>query len=1104
MRVAITGGYRYLAFDRSHRFFRELTAQIIHDEASVIPFVGAGLSHYGVGDAKLPLWQQLIERMRGYADDLGVFDAEGLDRVDKLISDSSLIAATDLLVDAIGPKQFRDFVRSELDLSSKSLSPAALSLVVIGWSIIVTTNLDQMLEAAHQFRHDRMPAVVTHRQTSELVEAIASPHGRDGTVLAKLHGTLDDFLSWCLTEKHYQSLLNSLEYQEILRSLFLKRLFFVGFGLSDLDFDLVQDYLQQIFPDGDTASYALTPDYLKGSERLTHLVKHRGLKPIFYKVDPAPSPDDPWAGHGEMYECLAALAEAWLQSNSRLKVSMRNFGELEQTFTGREAEMTDLDTSIFKRNRSVQIIGFGGEGKTSLVQHWVKSRNHELQSAGYTSVFGFSFYSGSPDRFIDEAFMALGDGDAQWDLARRLRHICDAAEDRRILFVMDGLEQLLDSHGLPDNPYLREFMAMVERSDSRIVATSRIEMQGPYKVLELNPLGAKEITSLFTRWGRTDLHPADKEDIVRRANGHALSLRLSLSMAQSSQEQVDTPPWADASPEDALRANKLERTLAFYEAILSDDERAFLICFSIFERPTRFDLIDKVFPAEIVGFQENSPLRFVDLRRTVRNLLDKRLLIAGQGNLITAHPNVRDYFRSKAVNFKPLHERVLRQLQSQVSAEPIVSLVDAEKHLDICHHAAGAGLWAEYHATYKDVLMRDHEDYLCDSLGAWTEALELTLKIFPGQDPKASPAIAPSYYLSRYARNLKHLGQAEKADNAYRRVLEICASEESPESALYANNYLTLQIYRGRLDQSRNLAHWNLLLLNWIEEDWKHRWQVEHGAYSIAWLASLQGDLTTANTLFEMAEGAWDDSDVPRAEIFDHYPLYMAEGFLCGSPSRIERAETIVRQYLEAGTRNNWPETIIRGHLAAAQIARFEANHHSGVKRDASLEAAKQSLEQAEQAAKSVFAPPLKVELLIERCRSRLSFGSDSSGERKQLSQDLQELQHLIEILDWNLFEPELHALKGRFALWEGKDTLARHCLDKALDVANETGHVLSRVSPVQSICALAGRLGRPVSDDLSDFDGSQSELALVDMKRPEPEAFKAAIASGFMVSAKI
>ena len=1085
-----------MAFNRNGRFFRDLQQQILRDESSVIPFVGAGLSHYGVGSDKLPLWRQLIVRMRSIADELGVLDETRIKEVDKLLSEGSLIAATDLLVDAIGPKQFRDFVRTELNIDLKPLSPAALSLVVIGWSIIVTTNLDKTLEAAHELRHGKAPPVVTHRQTSELIEAIASPESSNGMVLAKLHGTIDDFASWCLTEKHYQALLNSPAYVETLRSLFLKRIFFIGFGLSDLDFDLIQDYLSRIFPDGDAESYALVPSFLKGGERLNRLIAERGLKPIFYDVDPTPAPDDPWGGHGEMFECLSILADSWVQSNAELKISMKHFGELDQHFIGRESEILTLDSIVFERNRSVQVIGFGGEGKTTLIQRWLRMRIHELQSLNFKTVFGFSFYSGSPDRFIDEAFMVLGGGDSSWDLARRLRYVCEAVAVQRILFVLDGLEIVLSQDGFPENPYLREFMAAVERSDSRIVITSRTEVQGPYSVLILNPMNPTEVERLFKIWGKSQLHPAEREAISRRARGHALSLRIAVSMADDLTGNEPTQPWDDTDAYDQLRFNKLQQTLAYYQSILSKDENAFLICFSVFERPTRFDLIDKVFSSDIVGFTQNDALKEVDLRSTIRSLLAKRLLIATGGNLLTAHPNVRDYFRAFGINLGKLHEALLREIQSRVKTLSFDSIASAADLFDICHHAAGAGLWTEFHLTYKDVIMRDHEDYLCDNIGAWAEALELTKKAFPNEDTSQLPVIAPTYYLSRYARDLKHLGQASKAEAAYLRVIALCADIRDPETALYLNNFLTLQLYRGRLDQVHELACWNIRLLSWIDVDWKKRWQVEHGAYSIAWYCGLKGDFSTAETLFEIAENAWNNSETTREEVFDHYPIYLAEVFRCIDPTRTSSARAIINRYLDAGLKNKWPETVVRAYLALAQDYRFLASEPSS-ESDRQKAQAQASLDKAFDMAKHVFAPPLRVELLIERCRQ--AFDQLSTGMNLDaIKRDLTQLDELMDALDWRLYEPERVALEGRLALLMSDKHRAYDCVLKAVKLANSQGHILCQISPVQSIQPLAVALGHKIEANHEELSGSLSHLTNFKHEIPTPTELTDALSNRF------
>jgi SIR2-like domain len=1095
---SITGNYRYLPFDRSNRFFRELTARIVHAPSAIIPFVGAGLSHYGVGDAKLPLWRQLVERMNAYANDLGVLDKALTARIEYLLRDGAFIAATDILVDAIGPTLFRSFVRQELDVKQKTLSPAAVTLVVIAWSLIVTTNLDETLEEAIQLKYSRRPPIVTNRQIPELIDAVNNAHASDAMTLAKIHGTLDDFASWCLTEKHYQRLLQRPDYQEILRSLFLKRLFFIGFGLVDRDFDLVGDYLSRIFPDGDVDCYALVPDTMKGASRLTSLVKARGLKPIYYRVAATVDPSDPWGGHVEMYECLTVLADAWASSQAKIRVSLKHFAELETTFVGRADEMKVVDHIIFERNRSVQIVGFGGEGKTSFAQEWVRTRTHDLHRRNFKFVYGFSFYSGSVDRFINDCFLDLSPNQSSWDVARRLRFICDEASLRRILFLLDGVEVLLDRNGHITNPYLLEFVERIERTDSRIIFTSRIEVPGPFIVLPMGPLDSDEIETLFKESQRPRLHPATLNAIKERARGHALSVRLSLAMAERESE-LDEQPWEVDGATDALTANKLERTLRFYESIISPEEHAFLKCFSAFERPTRYGLIERIFLSEIPDFDLNAPLRRLDLRTVVRSLLDKRLLIVSAGTQITAHPNVRDYFRQRAGSLAPLHALIARILMSDTMHLEVVTLADADVPLDICHHAAGAGLWTEFHHVYDGQLMRGHLDYLCDNLGAWSETLAVTSKVFPGGNPARTPTFEPEYYTSHYARCLKHLGFAADAISAYERSLALCAASEHPESALYTNNFLTLQVYAGNLDTAKRLAGWNLALLTWIKDDWKRHWQVEHGGYSIAWLAMILGDLATARQLFHVGETAWQAAEVEPVEIFDHFPLYLVELFLNEARPDVIQAETTLQKYLERGERNNWPETIIRAHIARSVIERFKATQSSQPSPDTCLDRARDACGRAAEAAKSIFAPPVEVELQIEHLRVSLlnpSAESDFDGIEYRLAA----LRSAVERLGWALYRPELLSLQGLACHNAGNLEKARAYLLQAQTHAERHRNRLAAFGVSQSLPVLRMRLGAAATDGFAAYSGAYAEIAKLDYPRPTGSRFAESIRNGFIL----
>src|SRR4051812_46914372 len=76
----ITENYRGSApmtFDTSNATYQELLGRVLESGASVVPFVGAGLSVYGRQDQRLPLWRELLELLIAEGKETGLIPDDG-------------------------------------------------------------------------------------------------------------------------------------------------------------------------------------------------------------------------------------------------------------------------------------------------------------------------------------------------------------------------------------------------------------------------------------------------------------------------------------------------------------------------------------------------------------------------------------------------------------------------------------------------------------------------------------------------------------------------------------------------------------------------------------------------------------------------------------------------------------------------------------------------------------------------------------------------------------------------------------------------------------------------------------------------------------------
>src|SRR5580700_3250435 len=147
--------------------------------------------------------------------------------------------------------------------------------------------------------------------------------------------------------------------------------------------------------------------------------------------------------------CLARLAAAApAASSSGPDVHIGRLPSTGRDLFGREADLAWLDACWDEGVRVVSIVAYGGMGKSSLVNGWLR----RMDGAGWrgaTRVYGWSFYSQGTDRlassdaFFSEALRWFGDTEAAptspWEKGERLAAL---VRKERALLILDGVEPL--------------------------------------------------------------------------------------------------------------------------------------------------------------------------------------------------------------------------------------------------------------------------------------------------------------------------------------------------------------------------------------------------------------------------------------------------------------------------------------------------------------------------------------------------------------------------------------------------------------------------------------------------------------------------------------
>lgn len=1076
-----------MVFDPEDPTYKQLRERVLQTDGRVVPFVGAGISVYGEKDRRMPLWGELLERLVAEGVELGLINEEERQAIDSALRESHYIEVTDRILGELGEPTFRRFVERELDDTGKEIPPAVTQLVAVDWPLIVTTNLDRMIPRAYLERHGQPMLSVTNQDLRKLSDAMSGALHSERMVLAQIHGDINAYPSWKLTKSHYDQLLQEPGYLQALKSLFLSQVFFVGFGLQDDDFDLVLRTIAEIFPDGAGEIYALIGASQKGKEAVRNLIKHNGLRPIYYDDSNPPVPADPFGNHRAVHECLAHLAASWAVTRAGLDVTLKYFPELDPHMVQREADIDRLTESIDEGD-VIQVVGLGGTGKTSMIQQFLASRRLEIASAGYEAIFACSLYRADIAQLIHDLGLATV-GPAVEPLPERVENICRHLRTHRTVLVLDGVEVALDAEGTLRNPYVLQMLDAARDGGALVVLTSRVTASGGVcdgsKQIEISPLTTAEIREFLDLWGLGELDDAAKRRLEQVTAGHPLALRILAGILMDVPERdavatIERSSVIDLTDEvDPLRENRLARVLGSYLQHLGSAEMTFLVCASALEGPAPFPLVEAALARSYPDTAINAELVGQDLRPVVEKLLRRRLLTVGTAGELSSHPTVREYFDRRATqateSLAPLH-RFLAAEQLRGAAGLPESYEEAAPLILAARHAAAAQDWTLFDELVRRRLLRGQRQHLGNNLGAWEEGLALA-RIGHESSFPSDLMPEPAYYPATVARCLKHLGRSSESRRTYRDVLEAAARSHDPNTAKYVNNFLTLLISRGELARADMLVELNMRALEWVDEQWKRCWQFEHGLASFGYLRMLQGDSAEALRLMDLSERAWDDHLGGPLRLFSHYPYHRAELILLTDPSGHDAALQAVSELLRIASEESWPESMCRGHIQAARVYldRCERNDSRTDLRDAD-----RHLREAAEIAAGMVVPEVEIRHLLARIRMylvRCSLDEPIDSEHVELYDLVSRVAPRVEQSELDLFGPDVTATWGALAHLRKSPREARLRYLQAVEQCREQGNVHAASSPRSPVHWLGSRLEpEPVPSPV--WTGDPSEAA--------------------------
>jgi tetratricopeptide (TPR) repeat protein len=646
---------------------------------------------------------------------------------------------------------------------------------------------------------------------------------------------------------------------------------------------------------------------------------------------------------------------------------------------------------IDPRRRVTSLVGFGGEGKSSLARRLVDQfidQRTTSRNVTLNGIFWWGFYEKrSVDEFFGAALDFLDEGrrfeGPQFTSASLRAKILGKllSEAGPNLFVLDGLEVVQhtdgDQFGLLTSSDLRELLSYFcsVQHDSLCLITTRAPV---LDLQEFNTYTHREVSRLSTQDGRSLLKQLKVEgkdqelDLVVEAwDGHALTLSLlgrypsKHGTASASQLGKIDPPKANDS-----RYEGVYRILKQYDEDLSAPERAFLEIFSAFRTPVPLGALERVFRLEgeestVTASSEDAPsgtprgffaLDAETLSSLVGRLSGYRLLRRdATGDSLTAHPLVGSFYLDRLHHdssdlSRDVHRRIAQYYveleRSRGSAkgselgenrQPAPTLKDLVNWIEVVHHWCQAGDYDQAEKLRYEKIDHGVETFITYVLGAYDTALGVFRDFFPDGNFDKEPLVTnprdKSYILNGVGICLSALGRLREAPELYERSIAIDRqSGDYFNVSVTSHNLGTIYLQLGQFARAEDVAK------NARDAAQRHASAGLEGR-SLALLGAVAhalGDVELSGKLFLESRSALE-GDEPIREIYGVNSLWYAEHLIqVGHP---EVARKIVDEVLEQATQKQWPDTesrclLLRGEVEAAlgEEEKARANFDKAVK----------------------------------------------------------------------------------------------------------------------------------------------------------------------------
>lgn len=761
---------------------------------------------------------------------------------------------------------------------------------------------------------------------------------------------------------------------------------------------------------------------------------------------------------------------------------------LKERWAGRVTLLQALNTEWADAGCHIsELVGFGGEGKSSLARHWLDRLLQDRLEPQPDGVFWWNCYDNrSVDALFETALQYLSGGlidSRQLSSSNvRVQVIGAMLGARRYLFILDGVEVLQhqegDTYGLLVNTDLRELLGYFATPghNSFCLVTSRAPL---FDLISYPTFRHHDVERLSQEDGRDLLRKlgvqgpdAALDRMVTDWDGHALTLSLlgGYLVERYGGDAVhitDLPAPISNEP----RYERVRRILRRYDTHLSEAERVFLLLFSAFRLPVPESALAPVFrtKGEDAASTLSTPLAVLDdttFDALLKHLRAYHLLTYDvQTRRYTTHPLIRTYYMARLnererSQVQAVHTRIKDYYLSFIGDPfPSPTLNDLAPLIEAVHHACYVGTYDEATDIYWRYFVKENYDdpvkpesleksegfVLFHRLGAYETALALLLEFFPNGDISQEPLTSDrhkGFLMDNIGFCLENLGRLNEAILLHKRANSIAVSrEEWKNASIGYRNVSDIYTQLGDFTASADAAHEALTMAERAEE----RGDRESEYYSLsylAWTAHLQGDLVTAGKLFQKAMDWKAGGKVTGYMPLEQWFLYSHPGIKWAEYMRRAGKLELPRFALENSIGEGSPHENSRYHrvlgdLAADAGESENAQHHYN---------------EALKIARNYGSRWILIEALLAQGR-----WAARSGESEVAHGYLDEALGYAVTGGYRLYEADIRVALAWAYRATGDTTTARAQAERALRMSDEMGYYWGQVDAKEVLVSIEG-----------------------------------------------